>query len=104
MAETVVHCVRIVCIILSTVRNLMRLIISVIALFKILQNENHNNLCSLPHPARNSAIERLNICIFGCNYKWKPSQRVSRGTALGGSAILKVEGRLMSGISKDASL
>ena len=67
----------------------MRLIIFVIALLKILQKEKHNNLCSLPHPARNSAIERLNICISGCNYKWKPSQRVSRGTALGGSAILK---------------
>ena len=41
----------------------MHLIIFVIALLKILQKEKHNNLCSLPPPARNSAIERLNICI-----------------------------------------
>ena len=67
----------------------MCLIIFVIDLFKILHKAKHSNFCNLPNPARNSAIERLNICISGCNYKWKPSQRVSRGTALGGSAILK---------------
>ena len=82
----------------------MRLIISVIALLKILQKEKHNNLCSLPHPTRNSAIERLNIC-----YMWLQLQVEAFSACFSGLCVGKVsypkrsKDASRSGISEDAS-